>query len=294
MRLVTYHTGTTSHIGAVVGETLVDLSLLAPDMLTFIAGGPDMLARAQALVAANTSPRLPLASVTLLAPIPRPRKNIMCLGWNYAAHSAESARARGREATLPSYPVVFTKSVTAVNHPDAVIPYDANVSSEIDWEVELAFVIGRQGKNIQRTEALDYVFGYMILNDISARDIQSRHKQFFLGKSLDGSAPCGPWIVTPDEIGDPQALRLQLRVNGVTRQDANTSDMIFKIPDIIATLSLGITLEPGDIVATGTPSGVAMGMDPPVYLRPGDVVEAEIERIGVLRNTIGEPVTGDR
>jgi 2-keto-4-pentenoate hydratase/2-oxohepta-3-ene-1,7-dioic acid hydratase (catechol pathway) len=294
MRLVTYHTGTASHIGAVVGETLVDLSLLAPDMLTFIAGGPDMLARAQALVAANTSPRLPLASVTLLAPIPRPRKNIMCLGWNYAAHSAESARARGREATLPSYPVVFTKSVTAVNHPDAVIPYDANVSSEIDWEVELAFVIGRQGKNIQRTEALDYVFGYMILNDISARDIQSRHKQFFLGKSLDGSAPCGPWIVTPDEIGDPQALRLQLRVNGVTRQDANTSDMIFKIPDIIATLSLGITLEPGDIVATGTPSGVAMGMDPPVYLRPGDVVEAEIERIGVLRNTIGEPVTGDR
>ncbi len=294
MRLVTYHTGTASHIGAVVGETLVDLSLLAPDMLTLIAGGPDMLARAQALVAANTSPRLPLASVTLLAPIPRPRKNIMCLGWNYAAHSAESARARGREATLPSYPVVFTKSVTAVNHPDAVIPYDANVSSEIDWEVELAFVIGRQGKNIQRTEALDYVFGYMILNDISARDIQSRHKQFFLGKSLDGSAPCGPWIVTPDEIGDPQALRLQLRVNGVTRQDANTSDMIFKIPDIIATLSLGITLEPGDIVATGTPSGVAMGMDPPVYLRPGDVVEAEIERIGVLRNTIGEPVTGDR
>lgn len=287
MRLVTYSAGTTPQIGAVVAETLVDLSTLAPDMLTLIEGGPDMLARAQALVAENTSLRLPLTSVTLLAPIPRPRKNIMCLGWNYAAHSAESARARGRETALPTYPVVFTKSVTAVNHPDAVIPYDPSVSTEIDWEVELAFVIGRQGKNIPPAEAMDYVFGYTILNDISARDIQNRHKQFFLGKSLDGSAPYGPWIVTPDEIADPHALRLQLRVNGITRQDANTSEMIFKIPDIIATLSLGITLEPGDIVATGTPSGVAMGMDPPAYLRPGDVVEAEIEGIGILRNTIG-------
>lgn len=186
MRLVTYNVGTTPQIGAVVEETLVDLSTLAPDMLTLIQGGPDMLARAQALVAENTSPRLPLASVTLLAPIPRPRKNIMCLGWNYAAHSAESARARGRETELPRYPIVFTKSVTAVNHPDAVIPYDPGVSTQIDWEVELAFVIGRQGKNIQRTEALDYVFGYTILNDISARDIQNRHKQFFLGKSWMG------------------------------------------------------------------------------------------------------------
>lgn len=288
MRLVTYIDGDMQKIGAVRGDTLVDLSAVAPDMLSLISGGPALLTQARALAETGSTVNVPLEQVTLLAPIPRPRKNIICLGLNYAAHAAESARARGRQTVLPEHPVVFTKTASSINHPGASIPYDAAVSTEIDYEVELAFVIGKAGKNISRAAAMEYVFGYTIINDISARDIQSRHKQFFLGKSLDGSAPLGPWIVTPDDIADPHALRLQLRVNGDIRQDANTGNMIFKIPDIIAVLSTGITLEPGDIIATGTPSGVAMGMDPPVYLKPGDLVEAEIDGIGVLRNVIGD------
>jgi len=287
MRLVTFRDGAAQKIGAVQDDTLVDLSELAPDMLTLIDGGPALLDRARDLVARDTTAHMPLEGVTLLAPIPRPRKNMMCLGLNYASHAAESARFRGRPTVLPEYPVVFTKAVTAVNHPDGVIPYDPQVSAEIDWEVELAFVIGRAGKQISRDTAMEYVFGYTIFNDISARDIQNRHKQFFLGKSLDGTAPFGPWLVTPDELPDPHALGLRLRVNGITRQDANTCDLIFKIPDIIATLSNGMTLEPGDIIATGTPSGVGMGMQPPTYLQPGDTLEAEIDGIGVLRNTVG-------
>lgn len=288
MRLATYREGTTLKIGAVRGDALVDLSTIAPDMLTFIDGGPGLLASARELAEARDAPTIALDSVELLAPIPRPRKNLMCLGLNYAAHAAESARARGRPTVLPEHPVIFTKTVGSVNHPGGSIPYDASVSTEIDWEVELAFIIGRTGKNIHREDAMSYVFGYTILNDISARDIQNRHKQFFKGKSLDGSAPLGPWIVTADEIPDPHALGLRLRVNGQTMQDSHTSDMIFKIPDIIAVLSHGMTLEPGDIVATGTPSGVGMGMDPPRYLRPGDVVEAEIDGIGVLRNMVAD------
>lgn len=286
MRLATYRDGTAQKIGAVRGDTLIDLSAVAPDMLTLIDGGPELLAQARGIVESGQGVATSLNSVTLLAPIPRPRTNLMCLGLNYAAHAAESARARGRPTVLPEHPVIFTKTVGSVNHPGGVIPYDANVSTEIDWEVELAFIIGRTGKDISRSEAMSYVFGYTILNDISARDIQSRHKQFFKGKSLDGSAPLGPWIVTTDEIPDPHTLGLRLRVNGTMMQDSNTSDMIFKIPDIIAVLSHGMTLEPGDIIATGTPSGVGLGMDPPQYLRPGDVVEAEIDAIGVLRNTI--------
>lgn len=287
MRLVTYRTDADQKIGAVQGDSIIDLSSLAPDMLSLIDGGPALLDRARELVARDDTPRVPLNGTTLLAPIPRPRKNIMCLGLNYVAHAAESARARGRSVVVPEYPVIFTKTVTAVNHHEGSIPYDPQISTQIDWEVELAFVIGKTGKNIQREEAMAYVFGYTILNDISARDIQSRHKQFFLGKSLDGSAPIGPWIVTPDEIPDPHTLGLRLRVNGETRQDSNTTHLIFKIPDIIATLSNGMTLEPGDIIATGTPDGVGLGMDPPQYLQPGDIVEAEVDSIGILRNLIG-------
>jgi 2-keto-4-pentenoate hydratase/2-oxohepta-3-ene-1,7-dioic acid hydratase in catechol pathway len=183
--------------------------------------------------------------------------------------------------------VFFTKAVTTINHPDGSIPYDPAVSSEIDWEVELAFIIGKRGKNISQDDAMGYVFGYTIMNDISARDLQKQHFQFYKGKSLDGSAPLGPWIVTPDEISDPHGLGLRLRINGETRQDSHTGDMIFRIPELIAVLSLGTTLEPGDIIATGTPSGVGLGMQPPQYLNPGDVIESEIDHIGVLRNTIG-------
>lgn len=244
-----------------------------------------MLARARAITA-SAEAAVPLEAVSLLAPIPRPRKNIICLGMNYAAHAIESLRARGLPEKLPEYPVFFSKALTAVNHPGAVVPLMSDVSAQRDWEVELAVVIGVGGKNIPRERALSHVFGYTILNDVSARDLQTRHQQFFYSKSLDGSAPMGPWIVTADEIPDPHNLRLRLRLNGETMQDSNTGDMIFDIPACIATFSRGITLEPGDVFATGTPSGVAMGMTPPRWLQAGDVMECEIERIGVLRNEV--------
>lgn len=288
MRLVTYRKEAKQRIGAVRGDCLIDLSGVAPDMLTLIEGGPALLDQARVVVdAASEADLIPLAQVALLAPIPRPRKNIVCLGMNYAEHARESARARGRPEVLPLHPVFFTKAVTAITHHESVIPYDPAVSTEIDWEVELAFVVWQEGKNIPEAAAMSYVFGYTILNDLSARDLQKQHHQFYKGKSLDGSAPFGPWIVTADEMPDPHNLNLRLRVNGNIRQDATTQDMIFKIPHIIAVLSRGTTIEPGDIVATGTPSGVGLGMDPPQYLVPGDVVEAEIETIGILRNTIG-------
>jgi 2-keto-4-pentenoate hydratase/2-oxohepta-3-ene-1,7-dioic acid hydratase in catechol pathway len=227
-----------------------------------------------------------LSSVQLLAPIPRPRQNVICLGMNYVAHAIESDRARGREPKLPEHPVFFTKAVTSVCGPDDDIPLDPQVTRQLDYEVELAYIVGRRGKNIARADALGAIFGYTIINDISARDLQNQHMQFFKGKSLDRSCPMGPWIVTADEIGDPGALGLRLRLNGETRQESSTGDLIFDIPTTLSVLSLGQTLEPGTIVSTGTPSGVGMGRNPPEYLRPGDIVEAEVDRIGVLRNRV--------
>jgi 2-keto-4-pentenoate hydratase/2-oxohepta-3-ene-1,7-dioic acid hydratase in catechol pathway len=227
-----------------------------------------------------------LSDVQLTAPIPRPRKNIMCLGWNYAEHAKETALLRGQEAKAPEYPVFFTKAPTTVNSPYGNIIIDPTVSEEIDWEVELAVIIGKGGKNIPEEHALSHVFGYTVLNDVTARDLQSRHKQFFKGKSIDGYCPMGPWIVTVDEIEDPQQLAVRLRVNGITKQDGNTSMMIFPIRTIIAILSKGMTLEPGDIIATGTPSGVGFTRNPPEFLKAGDVMETEVESIGVLRNVV--------
>jgi 2-keto-4-pentenoate hydratase/2-oxohepta-3-ene-1,7-dioic acid hydratase in catechol pathway len=293
MRLVTYRDGSKIQIGAVESEVgihgeviheVVDLSAIAPDMLSLIALGPAGLAQARDALA--TSPRRPLEAVQLLAPIPRPHKNITCLGMNYALHAYESARSKGQPEVLPPYPVFFTKAVTAVNRPDGEVPLWSQVTSQLDWEVELGFIIGTGGTFIAPEDALKHVFGYTIVNDVSARDIQNRHQQFFRGKSLDGTAPMGPWIVTADEIPDPHALGLRLRVNGETLQDSTTADLIFKIPEIISTFSSGTTLEPGDIFITGTPSGVGMGMQPPRWLKAGDVMEAEIDGIGVLRNTV--------
>ncbi len=285
MKLVTYRHDEVERVGAVRGDTVVDLSSIAPSMLALIDGGPDLLAKAREQVEA-AGEGLPLSAVTLLAPIPRPRKNIICLGMNYAAHAIESMRAKGLPEVLPEYPVFFSKAPTAVNHPEGTVPLMAHLSGQRDWEVELAVVIGRAARGVPKEEALQYIFGYTILNDVSARDLQSRHQQFFFSKSFDGSAPMGPWIVTADEIPNPQALRLQLRLNGETMQDSNTADMIFDIATCIATFSSGVTLEPGDIIATGTPSGVGMGMTPQKWLKAGDVMECEIERIGVLRNTV--------
>jgi 2-keto-4-pentenoate hydratase/2-oxohepta-3-ene-1,7-dioic acid hydratase in catechol pathway len=285
MKLVTYRHEGLERIGAVRDDGLVDLSGLAPTMLELIAGGPQLLDLARELVA-QAGATTALAEVTLLAPIPRPRKNIVCLGMNYAAHAIESLRAKGLPEKLPPHPVFFSKMPTAVNHPGATVPLMPELSSQRDWEVELALVIGLSARAVARDQALGYIFGYTIMNDVSARDLQSRHQQFFFSKSLDGAAPMGPWIVTTDEIPDPHALRIQLRLNGETVQDSYTGDMIFDIPTCIATFTSGVTLEPGDIIATGTPSGVGMGMIPQRWLQPGDVMECEIERIGVLRNVV--------
>ncbi len=286
MKLITYQHNEHTSIGAVKGTAVFDLTAVSPTLLSLIQKGQEGLVQAQNALETAVS-TIPLNDVTLLAPIPAPIRNIMCLGWNYAEHAAESAATTGLEIKeLPKLPIVFTKATTAVNSPYGDIPFDTAVSTQIDWEVELGIIIGQQGKNIPRNEAMDYVFGYTILNDISARDLQKGGKQFFKGKSLDGSCPTGPWIITPDALPDPQNLRITSRVNGVTKQDSNTQHMIFDIPTIIEYLSRGMTLLPGDIIATGTPSGVGFARTPPEYLQPGDVVECEIEQIGVIRNQI--------
>ena len=225
-------------------------------------------------------------AVELLSPIPRPRQNMMCLGWNYMDHVEETTRKMLEAPKLPKHPVVFTKSVTSMNGPYAEIPVNLEVSDKMDWEVELGVIIGTPGQGIAREHALRHVFGYTVINDVSARDLQKRHRQFFLGKSLAGACPMGPWIVTADEIPDPQALDLTCRVNGQVKQRSNTRHQIFDTATVIETLSRGMRLEPGDIIATGTPSGVGYVRNPPEYLLPGDVVECEIESIGTIRNTV--------
>jgi 2-keto-4-pentenoate hydratase/2-oxohepta-3-ene-1,7-dioic acid hydratase in catechol pathway len=214
------------------------------------------------------------------APIPRPRKDVVCLGQNYAAHAKELKNAP------PPAPIYFTKPPTTVIGPDEPIPYPRGLTTRFDWEVELGVVIGLGGRDIDEARALDHVFGYTVFNDVSARELQFRTSQWFKGKSLDGTCPMGPVIVTADEIEDPQALRLTLTVNGARKQDGHTRDMIFSVARIIADLSAGMTLEAGDTISTGTPEGVGDGRTPPEYLKPGDVVEAEVERIGVLRNPV--------
>ena len=288
MRLVTFQTKAgTIHIGALRADDheIVVLDSVAPSMLALIDGGAEALAQAKSALAAadNVVAR---ADVRLLSPIPRPKQNVMCLGMNYVAHAIESLRARGSEIKLPEFPVFFTKALNTVCGDGDSVPLDPNVTSQLDYEVELAYVFGRTAKNVKKADALDYVFGYTILNDISARDLQNRHQQFFKGKSLDNSGPIGPCIVTADEIPDPATLAIKLRLNGELRQSSHTGDLIFDIPSGIEYLTLGTTIEAGQIVCTGTPAGVGMGLTPPAYMKAGDVVEAEIEKIGVLTNHI--------
>jgi 2-keto-4-pentenoate hydratase/2-oxohepta-3-ene-1,7-dioic acid hydratase in catechol pathway len=291
MRLVTFADGGSARTGAVVGDRVIDLNRasngeIPTTMLDLLAQGDAGLERARRLLAGAGTEGVPLRQARLLAPIPRPPKNVMALGLNYREHAIESARARGQEVVFPEVPVIFTKAATSVVGPDADIVVDYELTQKPDWEVELGFVIGRQAKNVSRDRAYDHIAGYLVCNDVSARDLQFAHQQFFRGKSLDTFCPLGPWIVTRDEIPDPQRLGIRLRVNGVTKQDSNTSELIFDVPSIVETLSHGITLEPGDVIITGTPSGVGVARTPPEFLQPGDVVEAEIDGIGVLRNRV--------
>lgn len=220
--------------------------------------------------------------IKFLAPIPRPRKNLFCVGKNYAAHAIEM----GSAADIPEHPMLFSKTpTTVIGHEDIILNHE-QVTDQLDYEGELAVIIGKKGKGISKEEAYDYIFGYTILNDITARDLQKRHKQFLLGKSLDTSAPMGPFIAYRSLIENPGSLNIETKVNGEVRQSANTEQFIFDIPTLISTISKGTTLEPGDIIATGTPSGVGKGFKPPRFLQPGDVIEVSIDHLGTLMNTI--------
>jgi len=227
---------------------------------------------------------VPAGLTVFVNPLHGQRKNIFCVGRNYLDHVAEGDRVRGEETRLPEWPTFFTKPATAFTGPDHTIYIPAKISGHMDYEVELGVVIGKGGRDIRPEDAVDHVFGYTIVNDISARDIQKRHGQWFKGKSLDASCPIGPWVVHKDEIPDPHALDISLLLNGEVRQQANTSQMIFKIPEIIASLSEGMTLETGDLIATGTPAGVGFAMTPPRYLTQGDRMRCEIQGIGRMSN----------
>ena len=226
-----------------------------------------------------------LANVTLLAPIPRPRKNIFGIGLNYLDHVTESAQALDTSADLPRQPVIFSKPPTAVIGPGEPIPHDAEITQQLDWEVELAAIIGTTARRVDRADALGHVFGYSVMIDVSARD-NRRAGQWIVSKGMDGYAPFGPCIVTADEIPDPQVLDLWLTVNGVEKQRSNTAKMLFKVDELIADISRVITLEPGDIIATGTPEGVGAGRKPQEWLWPGDVVVATVEGIGSIRHPV--------
>ena len=248
------------------------------------------LALVQAIAAGQVLPpvrgQLPLAAVALLAPLHKPRRNLFCVGRNYHAHAKELRTSVFKDNTgaVDSWPIVFSKVPESVVGPGAAVRLPgAAISAQIDYEAELTLVIGKGGRNISKADALSHVFGYTIVNDVTARDVQMRHAQWDLGKSFDTFCPMGPWLVSADEL-DGSNTRVRCWVNGELRQDANTTDLIFDIPTLIETCSRGITLYPGDLIATGTPAGVGMGMNPPRWLKHGDLVRIEIDGLGVLEN----------
>src|SRR4051812_16745518 len=232
-----------------------------------------------------------LSAVKLKAPIPLPLRNIMCVGKNYHEHAKEfsasgfDSSSTGVADAIPTAPIIFTKVPQSVIGPDAPILYPTGVSEQLDYEAELAVIIGKGGRGIAKSDALKHVWGYTIVNDVTARDLQARHKQWFLGKSMDSFAPMGPWCVTADEV-DLATAGIRCWVNGELRQNAKIADLIFDIPTLIATISAGITLMPGDIIATGTPAGVGIGFKPPKFLKKGDVVAMEVDGIGRLTNPV--------
>jgi len=265
------------------------LSFDAHDMLSLISAGRSGLTLVKAATARCTTGHYDAAKVTLLAPIPRPRKNVFCVGWNYLEHFNEGAKARPHVQEMPLHPAFFSKAPTTVNAPYGAVPLHAAVTEKLDWEVELGVVIGKGGRNITEAAAMKHIYGYMTVNDVSAREVQRQHgQQWFKGKSLDGHCPMGPWLTTADAVKTPQNLRITCKVNGVVKQDSNTSFMYFKIPRIIVELSAGLSLEPGDIILTGTPAGVGHARNPPEFMHAGDLLETEVEGLGVLRNRIAK------
>jgi len=296
MRLVTFSPRRHGphHVGLLRdGSLVIDLKSVGgrppfdpADMISLIEAGDPAGAWLRD-VAAKSTQATPLDQVTLLAPIPRPRKNVFCVGWNYLEHFEEGKKARPHVQDMPAHPAFFSKAPTTVNGPYDDIPRHAGVTEKLDWEVELGVIIGKGGMNIAEANALRHVFGYTVINDVSAREVQRQHgQQWFKGKSLDGCCPMGPWIATADEVPHPDDLRVVCRVNGAVKQDSNTRHMYFKIPRLIAELSAGLTLEPGDIISTGTPAGVGHARTPPEFMQTGDTLETEIVGLGLLRNRI--------
>ena len=286
MKLITYRQNGAEHVGALTEDGTGVLPLPVPDMNTLIET-MTLTDLRSAVAAAERGSALALSDVELLAPIPRPRQDVLCLGMNYLAHAEEAARYSA-DAFRKERPVAvyFSKRVSEAGKPDGVIPRHAGLTDRLDYEAELAVVLGRTARNVKAADAADCIFGYTVLNDVSARDLQTGHKQWYFGKSLDGFTPMGPVLVTADEIAYPPALEITCRVNGELRQQSNTSLLITSIGQILEELTAGMTLLPGTIIATGTPAGVGMGFDPPKFLQSGDVVECAIEGIGTLRSTV--------
>lgn len=287
MKLVTYRLSGAEHVGALTADGKGVLPLPAADMNTLIET-MTLADLRSAAAAAERGGAVPLSDVELLAPIPRPRQDVVCLGMNYRDHAEESARYSADAFTKNSTAAVyFSKRVSEAGKPDGVIPRHAGLTDRLDYEAELAVVLGKAARDVKAVDAADCIFGYTVLNDVSARDLQTGHKQWYFGKSLDGFTPIGPCIVTADAFADyPPRLGIRSFVNGEKRQDSNTALQIFDIDHVIAELSQGMTLKAGTIIATGTPAGVGMGMDPPQFLKPGDVVRCEIEGIGTLTNPV--------
>lgn len=296
MRYLTFSlkSDATPRLGVLTDEGIVDVKTAiedrwpgeAPDSLfSLLQHGPDAWHRVAALVAEPPAvSRYSIAEIRWHAPIPRPPKNVVCLGMNYAEHIREAAGAMKREVRIPTAPVYFTKAPTSVIGAFDDVRVDRTATQQVDWEAELGVIVGIGGRNIPRDRALRHVFGYTVVNDVSARDLQKQHLQFFKGKSLDTFCPMGPWLVTADEVPDPQALRIRCLVNGEVVQDASTSQMLQGVAALIAFCSRFFTLDPGDVIATGTPAGVGVFRKPPRFLADGDEVVIDIEAVGVLTN----------
>lgn len=289
MRIISFLTATGPAAGFIDGldaVVCVEGAHAPAAVLAMIAGGAD----AQAAWRAKAGRRVPLSDVRLLAPIPEPRRDIFCIGKNYYAHAAEfhsSGFDSSAKEEVPSHPVVFTKPTTSVCGPGDVVRGSLDPTASVDYEGELAVIIGTRCFGVSKAEAMDHVFGYVIVNDVTSRELQKQHNQWVIGKGIDSFCPMGPWILTADEVADVTALELVTEINGEERQRAHLADLIFDIPTLIETMSRTMTLLPGDIIATGTPVGVGIGFKPPRYLQAGDQMRVSITGLGVLENTIG-------
>jgi 2-keto-4-pentenoate hydratase/2-oxohepta-3-ene-1,7-dioic acid hydratase in catechol pathway len=289
MKLITFETGQETAAGYIDGSDAVVCvtgSAAHHAVLAYVMGGPD----AREAWATAGDRRVPLSDVCLLAPIPEPRRDVFCVGKNYYAHAAEffgSGFDSSAKEEVPSHPVIFTKATTSVCGPGALVKGSLDHTGSVDYEGELGVVIGKSCFGVTKDAALDHVFGYVTINDVTSRELQKRHNQWVIGKGIDTFCPMGPWIATADEIEDVTALELVTEINGEERQRAKVADLIFDVPTLIETMSRTMTLLPGDIIATGTPVGVGIGFTPPKYLQTGDRMRVSITGLGTLENEIG-------